>query len=176
MNIFDSVIGLAVFVVMTIGYRAGLLRSAVSILGYVAAMPIAIWATALIAPQANTALGQPLTQGSLIFVAVFLVAGVGLSFLLRLAVDDMIGTDINLPDRLGGAALGAVRVVLIAVTLVMIFDRLIPATAQPSYLVGSHLRPLLSRVAATGIKSLPPDLIAQIDKLKRERRSEMRFP
>ncbi len=176
MNIFDIVAGLALIVVMVIGYRAGLVRSAVSILGYVAAAPIAIWATSLLAPQADTSLGQPLTQSSLIFFVTFLVAGIGLGSLMRLAVNDMIGDHINLADRLGGAALGAVRVLLIAVTLVMIFDRVIPADAQPSYLVGSQSRPLLSRLAATGIKSLPPDLIARIDKLKRERQSEARLP
>jgi membrane protein required for colicin V production len=170
MNIFDIAIGVMLIVVTAIGYRAGLMRSAMSILGYVAAMPIAIWATSLIAPQANTALGQPLTQSSLIFIAAFLVAGVVLGMLLRLAVNDMIGDHINLADRLGGAALGAARVTLIAVTLVMIFDRLIPANAEPSYLVGSKLRPLLSSVAAMGVRSMPPELIAQIDRLKRDTR------
>ena len=176
MNSFDIVAGLALIVVMAIGYRAGLLRSALSILGYIIAMPLAVWATSLIAPQARMGLGQPLTQNSAIFFAAFLIAGIGLGYLLRLAVDDMIGDHIHLADRLGGAMLGAVRVVLIAVTLVMIFDRLIPANAQPSYLAGSRLRPMLSTLAATGVKSLPPELVAKIDKLKRERRSEMRLP
>ena len=170
MNIFDIVVGLSLIVAMALGYRAGLLRSGLSILGYVVAMPIVIWATSLIAPKANTGLGQPLTQSSLIFFAAFLVSGIVLGYLMRLVVDDMIGADINVADRLGGAVLGGVRVVLIAITLVMIFDRLIPANAQPSYLVGSKFRPLLSEAAATGIKSLPPDVLAQIDRLKRERR------
>lgn len=176
MNIFDLVVGLVLIVVMALGYRAGLLRSAVTILGYIAAMPIAVWATSLIGPQAQPGLGQPLTQSTLIFFAAFLIAGIGLGTLLRLAVDDMIGDHINVADRFGGAALGAVRVVLIAVTLVMIFDRLIPANAQPSYLVGSKMRPILSGLAATGLKSLPPDLVAQIDSLKHQRQSGMHFP
>ncbi len=169
MNLFDGFVGLALIVVTAIGYRAGLVRSAMTILGYVAAMPIAIWATSLIAPEAVTSLGRPLTQSSIVFFATFLGSGIVLGMLLRAAVDDMIGAGINLADRLGGAALGALRVGLIAVTLVMIFDRLIPAHAQPSYLAGSTLRPMLSAAAATGIRSLPPEVVLQIDRLKRER-------
>lgn len=170
MTIFDIIVVAATLVAIGLGFRAGLLRSAVTILGYIAAMPIAIWATSLIAPQAVTGIGQPLTQSSLIFFAAFLGAGIVLGLLLRMAIDDMIGSDIGIADRLGGALLGAVQAGLIAVTLVLIFDRLIPANRQPAYLAGSALRPMLSAAAATGIKSLPPEVVAQIDKLKRERR------
>jgi membrane protein required for colicin V production len=46
---------------------------------------------------------------------------------------------------------------------------LIPASLQPAYLVGSRLRPLLSIAGQKGFKSLPPDVIAYIDQLKRNR-------
>ena len=48
-------------------------------------------------------------------------------------------------DRLGGAVLGAVRVGLVAITLVLIFDQLVPADRQPAYLTGSQLRPCCRR-------------------------------
>ena len=111
-----------------------------------------------------------LTQNSLIFFGSFVVAGIVLGTLLRMAVNDMIGSDIGLGDRLGGAALGAVRVFLIAVTMVLIFDRLIPATVQPEFLAGSQLRPILSMAGARGVKSLPPEVTAAIDQLKRDHR------
>jgi membrane protein required for colicin V production len=72
-------------------------------------------------------------------------------------------------DRLGGAVLGAVRVGLIAITLVLIFDQLLPANQQPEFMAGSKLRPALSAAGQLGVKSLPPELIAAIDRLKKDR-------
>ena len=65
--------------------------------------------------------------------------------------------------------LGAVRVGLVAVTLVIIFDQLVPADRQPPYLAGSWLRPLLSVAGQTGFRSLPPEVAATIDRLKKDR-------
>lgn len=165
MNSFDIVVYIALIVVIALGFRAGLLRSALTILGYLVAAPIAIWITGLILTEAPAATSQ--VQHSLIFFAIFLVSGIVLGSLLRLAIDDLIGDHIGLGDRLGGAALGAVRVVLIAVTLVLIFDQLVPAHQQPSYITGSHLRPLLSRLGQTGIRSLPADVTARFEQMKR---------
>lgn len=164
MNSFDVVVYAALIVAVALGFRAGLLRSAVTILGYLVAAPIAIWITGLILPQATT---TSQAQNSLIFFAVFLIAGIVLGSLLRLAVNDLIGAHIGLGDRLGGALLGAIRVGLIAVTLVLIFDQLVPANMQPPYLTGSHLRPLLSRLGQTGIRSLPADVTARFEQMKR---------
>ena len=169
MNSFDGILILATLAIAVVGYRSGLIRSAVTILGYVVAMPIAVWITSLLVPKLAVGYGQPLTRNSLVFFAAFLACGMVMGSLLRLAVDDMIGTDINIGDRLAGAVLGAVRVLLVAVTLVMIFDRLVPANAQPFYLVGSQLRPLLSSAGQAGVKQLPPDALAYIDQLKRSR-------
>jgi membrane protein required for colicin V production len=63
--------------------------------------------------------------------------------------------------------LGAVRVALLAVVLVVIFDRIIPPDREPAFLTGSTLRPVLSAAGDAGLRSLPPDLIALIDRLKR---------
>lgn len=168
MNSFDLIVYLALIVAIALGFRAGLLRSAVTILGYLVAAPIAIWIHGLILPQAPDATFQ--AQNSLIFFAIFLIAGIVLGSLLRIAVNDLIGPHIGIGDRLGGALLGAIRVSLIAVTLVLIFDQLVPANLQPSYLTGSQLRPLLSRLGQTGIRSLPADVTARLDELKRTRR------
>ena len=170
MSSFDIVVYAGLIVAGAIGFKAGLLRSVVTILGYLVAMPIAVWATALIIPRIGSAPGSPLAQNSLVLFGIFLVSGIVLGKLLRTAVDDIIGSDIGLADRLGGAVLGAVRVALIAVTLVLVFDQLVPANAQPSYLVGSHLRPLLSMAGQKGFKSLPPDVTAYIAQLKRTQR------
>src|SRR5260370_17515186 len=76
----------------------------------------------------------------------------------RMALDDTTGSEAGIGDRLGGAALGAARVGLVAITLVLIFDQLVPVDRQPAFLTGSQLRPLFSAAGQMGFRSLPPDL------------------
>jgi membrane protein required for colicin V production len=89
---------------------------------------------------------------------------------MRMALDDAIGPRAGIADRLAGAALGAARVGVVAVTLVLIFDQLVPVHRQPAFLTGSQLRPLLSVAGQKGFSTLPPDVAAYIDRLKRDRR------
>jgi membrane protein required for colicin V production len=70
---------------------------------------------------------------------------------------------------MAGALLGAARIGLVAVLIVLIFDRIIPADRQPPFLVDSRLRPYLSAAAQKGLKSLPPEVDDYIARLKRER-------
>ena len=167
MNSFDAVVCAATVAAMTMGFNAGLLRSAVTILAYLIAMPIAVWATSMVSRETGS---MALMQNPLPFFATFLVAGIVLGKLMRMVLDEAIGTEAGIGDRLAGAALGAVRVGLVAISLVVVFDQLVPVDRQPSYLVGSRLRPLLSAVGQMGLKSLPPDIAAYVDRLKRERR------
>ena len=51
MNSFDAVVYLALVIAMVIGFNTGLLRSAITILAYLVAMPIAVAAMSLLAPQ-----------------------------------------------------------------------------------------------------------------------------
>jgi membrane protein required for colicin V production len=169
MNSFDAVVAIALLVAAVTGFNAGLLRSAVTILGYLVAMPIAVWIMALVSPQFENKLGTPLTQNSLLFFGIFLLAGMGLGKLMRMALDETIGHEAGIGDRLAGSALGAVRVGLVAITLVLIFDQLVPVDRQPGYLTGSQLRPLLSAAGQKGFRSLPPDLTATIERLKKDR-------
>jgi membrane protein required for colicin V production len=169
MNIFDAVVYAGLAIAVITGFNAGLLRSAVTILAYLMAMPIAVWAMSLVSPEIGGPPGEPLARNSLLFFAVFLIAGMALGKLMRMALDDAIGPGAGVGDRLAGAALGAARVGLVAVTLVLIFDQLVPLERQPAYLAGSQLRPLLSAVGQKGFRSLPPDVMATIDRLKRDR-------
>ena len=167
MNSFDAVVGVATIAAMTMGFNAGLLRSAVTILAYLIAMPIAVWATSLMSHDAG---GLALMQNPLPFFGTFLVAGIVLGKLMRMVIDEAIGRQAGIADRLAGSVLGAVRVGLVAVSLVVIFDQLVPADRQPSYLTGSRLRPIFSAAGQMGLQSLPPDITTYVDRLKKDRR------
>jgi len=169
MNSFDAVIYLGLVIAVITGFKAGLLRSAVTILAYLIAMPIAVWAMSLLSPAIEGKLGSPFAQNSLLFFGIFLITGMGLGKLMRMALDETIGPEAGFGDRLGGAVLGAVRVGLVAITLVLIFDQLVPPDRQPAYLAGSTLRPLLSMAGQRGFRSLPPEVTAYIDRIKRDR-------
>jgi membrane protein required for colicin V production len=169
MNSFDLIVYVFVVIAAAFGFRAGLLRSAVTIVAYLLAVPIAAWITSLIAPQGTGNAGVNAANPQL-FAATFIVAGIVLGATFRMAVDEVIGAEIGIADRVAGAALGALRVALIAVTLVLIFDQMLPLSRQPVYLSESKLRPWLSQAGQRGFKSLPPDITAYIDNWKREHR------
>lgn len=169
MNSLDAAIYLGLVIAMVTGFNTGLVRSAVTILAYLAAAPIALSAMSALSPPANGKLASALAQNGLMFFAIFLFVGMALGKLARLAIDEITGSEAGIADRLCGAGLGAVRVGLIAVTIVLVFDQFVPTTLQPQWLTASKLRPLLSAAGQKGFNSLPPDIAATIDRLKRER-------
>ena len=86
-----------------------------------------------------------------VFVA-FLVIGMICGKLGRMMLDEAVGAEAGIGDRLGGAALGALRVGMVATTVVLVFDQLVPAERQPGFLNGSQLRPLFSLAAQKGFR------------------------
>jgi membrane protein required for colicin V production len=169
MNLFDAAIYVCLAVAVIAGFSSGLLRSLATIFGYVAAAPVALAAAPYLTPILADQFKLPPSQAWLAYAGIFLVIGFVLGALLRLAISELVGPDISAPDRMAGAFLGAVRVGLLAVLIVVIFDRVIPAEREPAFLTGSQLRPILSQAGLAGLKSLPPDIAAYIDRLKRER-------
>ena len=169
MNTFDAVVTAFAILAIAMGFASGLLRSLATILGYLLAAPIAI---ALTPRVMAVALGQntiPSDKTWLVLAIVFAVAGIVLGAAFRAGVSEFVGSDADLFDRIAGALLGAVRIFLLAVVVVVAFDRIIPAGRDPPFLVGSKLRPYLSAAGQKGLESLPPDVEAYIDRLKRER-------
>ncbi|HEX3504632.1 MAG TPA: CvpA family protein [Xanthobacteraceae bacterium] len=169
MNTFDAVVAVVTLLAIAIGFTAGLLRSLAAILAYLIAAPIAVALTPRLTPLV---LGQVNPSSDETWIALFVVfLGLGLliSALLRALINELAGDDIGVFDRLAGAVLGAARIFLVAVLIVVVFDRLIPDDRQPGFLVGSKLRPYLSAAGRTGLQSLPPDIADYIDRIKRDR-------
>jgi len=169
MNAFDAVVYILTALAVIMGFSSGLLRSLATIFGYAAAAAITIVAAPRLTPIVTAQF--KLLQGHdwIVPVGLFLVAGFLLGAALRFVVSELIGSDIGIADRMAGAFFGAVRIVLLAVLMVLIFDRIIPPDRQPAFLTDSKLRPILSAAGQQGLRSLPPDLAETIDRLKRER-------
>ncbi len=170
MNSFDLIFYVALAMAVVTGFKNGLLRSAATILAYLLAAPLAVWAVSVIAPVEGDRPASPLLQNWVLFFGAFLAIGLVLGHVARSVLNDAIGSGVGIGDRLAGAALGALRVGLIATTLVLIFDQLVPSDREPRFLAGSHLRPAFSAAGHMGFRSLPPEAAAAVDRLKKERR------
>ena len=101
--------------------------------------------------------------------ALLLAIGFVLGALMRGAVGSATGGHMVFADRMLGALLGAVRIGLLAVLLVLIFERIIPPGREPDWLVQSKARPYLAAAGVQGLRALPPNVVDYIDRLKRER-------
>src|SRR6185437_10445206 len=126
-NPFDLAIYLCLFVAVVLGFMTGLLRSLATIFGYLCGMGVAVAAAPKLTPLLATYLKTVTPQTWVVFVA----AGAIIGALLRLAVSEMVGPNVSIPDRIAGALLGAFRIVLLAVLLVLVFDRIIPPGREP---------------------------------------------
>src|SRR6516165_3774935 len=126
--IFDVAVYLVMFVAVIGGFHAGFVRSALTMVAYVVAMPLAVAATPYVAPlfggqgsAGATSFASPGARNSFLFFGVFLAIGIILGALIRTAVNEAVGARISIPDRLAGAALGVIRIGLVAVVLVLAF-------------------------------------------------------
>jgi membrane protein required for colicin V production len=167
--IFDLVVYAFLALAVVLGFNSGLLRSMATIIGYVIAAPIALGTAPAVSYFLATRFNMSAAYSGLVLALILVVTGIIFGALLRRAVNDLVGPDVSIPDRIAGAALGAARIALVAVLIVVIFDRIIPANRQPGFLAQSKLRPYLSAGGQTGVKSLPPEVADYIDRLKRAR-------
>ncbi len=162
MNILDVLIVAFTLLAVVMGFRSGLLRSVATIMAYLVAAPTAIPVTEKLAPLLPQA-------GNALYFWVVLALGLVLGVMMRSAVSAAFGEHASMTDRIAGALLGALRTVLLAVLMVLIFERIIPPNVQPPWLTQSTLRPSLSEAGQRGLKSLPPDVMDYIDRIKKER-------
>lgn len=165
--IFDTAVYLLAALAVFTGFNSGLLRSIATILGYVVAAPVALGVAPALSFFLATRFDMPPGYSGVVLAGLLLGAGMLAGALLRRAISDVTGPQVSIPDRLAGATMGAARIALVAVLLVLIFDRIIPANREPGFLAGSQLRPHLSAAGQAGLRSLPPELTDYIDQLKR---------
>jgi membrane protein required for colicin V production len=59
---------------------------------------------------------------------------------------------------------------MLAIMLVLVFDRMIPPGREPAFLRDSQWRLVLSSAGQYGIQALPPEAEDYIDRLKRQQR------
>src|SRR4051812_26699646 len=132
--VFDLVVYAFLALALVLGFNSGLLRSMATIIDYVIAAPVALGTAPAVSYFLATRFQMAPAYSSLVLVAILVVTGMLFGALLRRAVNDLIGPNVSIPDRIAGAALGAVRIGLVAVLIVVIFDRIIPPNRRPGFL------------------------------------------
>jgi membrane protein required for colicin V production len=168
-NAFDVAVYACLLIAFIMGFNSGLLRSLATIFGYLVAMAVAVAAAPFLTRLAHEQWHLSPLQNWMVLVAVFVVAGVIISAMLRYFVSEMAGSQVGPVDRVLGAIFGIVRIVLLAVLIVIIFDRIIPPGREPAFIAESKLRPILSAAGRQGLRSLPLEIEGYINRLKRER-------
>src|SRR5258708_34102472 len=153
---FDIAVCAGLAIVAVIGFNTGLLRSAITILAYVLSRTVAIGAMTFVSSLMSGNSASPLLQNWILFFGALLVVGMMFGKIARMALDETMGANLGIGDRLGGAALGAVRVLLIATSRGLVFDRLGPNDPQPAFLQGAPPPPLPSAAGQRGLPSPPP--------------------
>jgi membrane protein required for colicin V production len=114
-NTFDAAIYIFLFLAVVMGFMTGLLRSLATIFGYVATMGIVVALAPQLAPLLSAQFRLSPAQAWIALGIIFVLAGIALGALLRVFVNEMVGPNVSIPDRVAGAMLGAVRVILVAV-------------------------------------------------------------
>ena len=106
MNSFDLAVYAALTIAIGFGFRTVLLGSAMTILAYLLAAPIAVALMPMIAPQLAANPNAPLVQNWIWFFGIFLVVGMLLGYIGRFVLDDTIrDAGIGESTRVGTAGL-----------------------------------------------------------------------
>jgi len=106
MNPFDAAVYFVTIVAIIMGFHAGLLRSLAAIFGYLTAMPLALAAAPPLSQILTDQFHLPQAQPWAVLCGIFLLAGMVLSALLRMAVSALVGPPRQHPGSPGRSAAG----------------------------------------------------------------------
>ena len=112
--LFDLAIYALLALAVVMGFASGLLRSTATILGYVIGAPVALGVAPALSFFLATRFDMPPVYNGALLAGLLLVLGMIFAALLRRALDDVTGPHISIPDRIAGAALGAMRIGFVA--------------------------------------------------------------
>ena len=94
MNSFDIAVFLGLAIAMGTGFSTGLIRSTITIVAYIVAMPITIWVMSFVPPLTENA-NSPLMQNAVFFLGAFMVVGsvigLGLAPVMATGIASLLG-------------------------------------------------------------------------------------
>jgi len=166
LNLFDIAMLALVAVSAITGFMSGMLRSIASVIAYLGATALALYAAPFVSPYVGPYVPQPWLRDVAAFLIVFFGGVLILGFLLQAFVSMIFGPAVSFGDRFMGFVLGIVRAGLVVILIVLVFDRTIPRASEPWWLQGSQVRPYAQTAGAHILRSLPANLAAAIERVR----------
>jgi membrane protein required for colicin V production len=159
-NGFDWLLILIMVVSMGIGFRTGLVRSVLGLLGFVGGFVLAAWNYTWLGDWLNDvrAISSVSTARSVAFLLIVVVVVVAVELISRLMLMTVRAVGLGLVDRTLGAGFGFLRACLIGFALLMIPTTFVP---QSKVITASVLSPYLFAVAHD-VSFLVPQYLQQL--------------
>jgi membrane protein required for colicin V production len=156
LTLFDIIAVLILGVSVLVGFLRGALREVATVIAFVAAVIIAIFALRLTGPVARAAVHPSWAATGVALVVVFLAAYIALRVL---ASNLMRGVHsvraLGTLDRIVGSGFGLVRGLVVLGVFYLAFNLAPPPTGTPSWIADAKLYPL-ARACADTLRALAP--------------------
>lgn len=155
MSGLDTIIAIVVLIGLWRGFQAGLIKTAVGLMGWFVALIVATRLATLIAPQLSSLVANPVLQTALAFLIVVIVI-LAIMHLLAFIFSSALKTlNLSVLDKMAGGVLGAAKNTLMVLVVLSISA---PLLVQLPQWQTSVLAPELMPYAPMG-KELATDML-----------------
>ncbi|QUD88832.1 CvpA family protein [Phenylobacterium montanum] len=156
MTLFDFIALVILGVSTLVGLIRGALREVTTVVAFVGAVFIALFALRFTAPMAKAAIHPAWAGNAVAVVVVFLAAYLLLRVIAAAATRSVHQTQVlGTADRLVGGAFGLVRGLVALGLMTLLFHAATPPEQVPDWISKAKLHPL-AEVCATALKTLAP--------------------
>jgi len=157
MTLFDIIAGLLLLASGVFGFIRGFTREVTTVLAFIAAAVIAVWALRYTGPLVRDAIHTPWLAYTAAVLAVFIIAYVVLRLLAgQLTQRVRQTTALSSLDRVLGLGVGLVRGVVIVAAFALLITVSTPKERMPPWLTKARLWPL-ANASASVLKTVAPD-------------------
>lgn len=155
MSGIDIVIAVVVLIGLWRGFKVGLIKTAVGLVGWLIALIAATRLASSIAPQMSGLVENPVLQTALAFLVVVIVILAIMHLLAYVFASALKGLRLGLVDKVGGGVLGAAKNILMVLVILSVSA---PLLVQMPQWQSSVLAPELLPYAPMG-KELASDIL-----------------
>jgi membrane protein required for colicin V production len=142
MSLFDIIAGLVLIVSAIVGLSRGATREVTTVMAFVAAAVIAVFALRFTGPIARHIVATPWMANVAALLVSFVAAYVVLRMVAGMLTRGVQGTVLSGPDRLLGGGIGVARGLIAVGACLLLVDAAMPAQNIPNWITGARLYPV----------------------------------
>jgi len=147
MSLFDIIAGLVLFVSAIIGLSRGATREVTTVIAFVAAAVIAVFALRYTGPLARHMVATPWMANVAALLVAFVVAYLALRAIGGMLIRGVQGTVLSGPDRILGGGIGVARGLVAVGAVLLLIDAATPPERMPPWITGARLYPVANASA-----------------------------